>query len=67
MESAAALPGLADKAPTRAVVPVLLLLNRTPLHLDVQDVTIRLIAQKGILQGKKGELCLQGEPAMGKV
>jgi hypothetical protein len=67
MESAAALPGLADKAPTSAIVRVLLLLNRTPLHLDVQDVTIRLIAQKGILQGKKGELCLQGEAAMGKV
>jgi len=38
--------------------------NRLP---HFQDVTVRLIAERGILQGKKGELYLQGEAAMGKV
>jgi len=38
--------------------------NRLP---HFQDVTIRLVAERGILQGKKGELYLQGEAAMGKV
>jgi len=33
----------------------------------LQDVTIRLIAQNGILHGKAGELYLQGEAAMGKI
>jgi hypothetical protein len=32
-----------------------------------QDVTIRLIAEKGILQGKGGELYIQGEAATGKI
>jgi len=38
--------------------------NRLP---HFQDVTIRLIAQKGIFANKKGELFLQGEAAMGKI
>jgi hypothetical protein len=38
--------------------------NRLP---HFQDVTIRLIAEKGILHGVAGELYLQGEAAMGKV
>ena len=38
--------------------------NRLP---HFQDVTIRLIAQNGILSGKGGELYLQGEAAMGKI
>ena len=38
--------------------------NRLP---HFQDVTIRLIAQNGILGGKDGDLYLQGEAATGKV
>jgi len=38
--------------------------NRLP---HFQDVTIRLIAQNGILNGRAGELYLQGEAAMGKI
>jgi len=38
--------------------------NRLP---HFQDVTIRLIAQNGILNGKGGDLYLQGEAATGKV
>jgi len=38
--------------------------NRLP---HFQDVTIRLIAEKGILHGATGELYLQGEAATGKV
>ena len=38
--------------------------NRLP---HFQDVTIRLIAQNGILHGKAGDLYLEGEAAMGKV
>jgi len=38
--------------------------NRTP---QFQDVTIRLIAERGILQGLAGELYIQGEVAVGKI
>jgi len=38
--------------------------NRLP---QFQDVTIRLIAEKGILQGRGGELYLQGEAATGTI
>jgi len=38
--------------------------NRLP---HFQDVTIRLIAQNGVLHGEAGELYLQGEAATGKV
>jgi hypothetical protein len=38
--------------------------NRLPLF---QDVTIRLIAEKGILRGQGGELYIQGEAATGKI
>ena len=38
--------------------------NRLP---HFQDVTIRLIAQNGILHGQSGELYLQGEAATGKI
>ena len=38
--------------------------NRLP---HFQDVTIRLIAQNGILNGTAGDLYLQGEAAMGKI
>ena len=38
--------------------------NRLP---HIQDVTIRLVAEKGILQGKAGKLYLQGEQASCKV
>jgi hypothetical protein len=38
--------------------------NRLP---QFQDVTIRLIAEKGVLQGRGGELFIQGEAATGKI
>jgi len=38
--------------------------NRLP---HFQDVTIRLIAQNGVLHGEAGELYLQGEAAMAKI
>ena len=38
--------------------------NRLP---HFQDVTLRLIAQNGVLHGNAGELYLQGEAATGKV
>lgn len=40
--------------------------SRLP-SLQFQDVTIRLLAQNGILGGKLGDLYLQGEAATGKV
>jgi len=64
------LPAAFDHAPDEADVRAALFAtppvewNRLP---HFQDVTIRLIAQNGILDGKEGELYMQGEAAMGKV
>jgi hypothetical protein len=38
--------------------------NRAP---EFQDITIRLIAERGILHGLAGELYIQGEAAIGKI
>jgi len=64
------LPAAFDHAPDEAEVRAALFAtppaewNRLP---HFQDVTIRLIAQNGILHGKGGALYLQGEAAMGKI
>jgi len=64
------LPAAFDHAPDETEVRAALFStptcewNRLP---HFQDVTIRLIAQNGILQGRGGELYLQGEAAMGKI
>ena len=64
------LPAAFDHAPNGAECAAALFAtppvewNRLP---HFQDVTIRLIAQNGILHGTAGELYLQGETAMAKV
>ena len=64
------LPAAFDHAPGEIEVRLALFAtppvewNRLP---HFQDVTIRLIAQNGILHGTAGELYLQGEAATGKV
>ena len=64
------LPAAFDHAPDEAEVRAALFKmppvewNRLP---HFQDVTIRLIAQNGILGGNGGELYLQGEAATGKI
>jgi len=64
------LPAAFDHAPDEVEVRAALFAappvewNRLP---HFQDVTIRLIAEKGILHGTGGELYLQGEAATGKV
>ena len=64
------LPEAFDHAPSGAEVAAALFAtpavewNRLP---HFQDVTIRLIAQNGVLHGTDGELYLQGEAACGKI
>ena len=64
------LPGAFDHAPNEEEMRTALFAsepvewNRLP---HFQDVTIRLIAQRGVLGGKSGELYLQGEAATGAV
>ena len=64
------LPQAFDHAPNEADVRAALFAippvewNRLP---HFQDVTIDLVAQKGILHGEAGEIYLQGEAATGKV
>ena len=70
MEDGDLLPDAFDHAPDETEVRAALFAtppvewNRLP---HFQDVTIRLIAEKGILGGVEGELYLQGEAATGRI